>query len=177
MVDELLSRNERYIRRFLSARSGPLVLGRTTLDDLYQETAAAAVKSGHSVAFENDAHFVAWVSTVARRVINRVLTRHGQDPDSVRIRHGQSSGVGVKESRLISPRRTPSSSVVGRERVTRLCDAIDQLPPKYRDVIRLYRLEGLKMPEVAKRMGKSNGAMYMLLERAMRELRGAMVER
>ena len=176
MVEGLLNRNERYIRRFLAARSGPLILGRTTLDDLFQETAAAAVKGARTLVFENDAHFVAWVSTVARRVINAVLTQQRRNPNSVRIRHGQSSGIGIRESQLISPRRSPSSSVAGRESLTRLHNAIDRLPSEYRSVIRLYTLGGLTMSEVAKRLGKSNGAAFMMLARAMNKLRNAMIE-
>ena len=176
MVEEFLNRNERYIRRFLASRSGPLVLGRATLDDLFQETATAAIKGARTVVFENDAHFVAWVSTVARRVINAVLTQQRRNPNSVRIRHGQSSGIGIRESQLISPRRSPSSSVAEHEHLTRLHDAIDRLPPEYERVIKLYTLEGLKMPEVAKRLGKSNGAAFMTLARAMNKLRNAMLE-
>ena len=176
MVEGFLNRNERCIRRFLASRSGPLVLGRTTLDDLFQETAAAAIKGARTVVFENDAHFVAWVSTVARRVINAVLTQQRRNPNSVRIRHGQSSGIGIRESQLISPRRSPSSSVAEHEHLTRLHDVIDRLPPEYERVIKLYTLEGLKMPEVAKRLGKSNGAAFMTLARAMNKLRNAMME-
>ncbi len=176
MVDQLLAKHERQIRRFLARRSGPLVLRRVTLDDLFQETAAAAIASAHTVAFENDAHFFAWVMTIARRVINGTLTRQGRTPRSVRLRRAQSSGIGIPESELVSPRRTPSSSAAGREHTTRLCEAIDKLPDHYRCVITLYKLDELALADVAQQLGKTKGATCRLVARALKQLRSVLVE-
>ena len=47
----------------------------------------------------------------------------------------------------------------------------DALSPDYRTVIQLARIEGLKVREIAKRMGRSESAVKNLLLRAMKQLR------
>jgi RNA polymerase sigma factor (sigma-70 family) len=45
------------------------------------------------------------------------------------------------------------------------------LPPDYRRVIRLARIEGLKIQEIAERIGKSRDSVKHLLARALDSLR------
>lgn len=44
--------------------------------------------------------------------------------------------------------------------------ALRQLPPDYEKALRLYELDGLSAQEVAKKLGRSHGAVRMLLARA-----------
>ena len=57
------------------------------------------------------------------------------------------------------------------ERFDRLERAIGQLSPEHREVIRLARIEGLKVAEISKRMGRTPGAIHQLLARAMDQLK------
>jgi RNA polymerase sigma factor (sigma-70 family) len=52
-----------------------------------------------------------------------------------------------------------------------LLGRLDALPPAYREVILLARMEGLSTGEVAERMGKSREAVSLLLHRALARLR------
>ncbi len=52
----------------------------------------------------------------------------------------------------------------------------EDLPPEYREVVRLSRLEGLKTKEVAERLGKSPDSVKHLLARAIQALRGKLDE-
>jgi RNA polymerase sigma factor (sigma-70 family) len=55
----------------------------------------------------------------------------------------------------------------GQSETERLLElALRQLPDDYQRVLRLYDLEGLTGPEVARRMGRSHGAVKMLVARA-----------
>jgi RNA polymerase sigma-70 factor, ECF subfamily len=56
-----------------------------------------------------------------------------------------------------------------------VADQLARLPPHYRDVIVLRNLEGLAFPEVARRMGRSPGAVRILWLRALDHLRAARV--
>ena len=51
-----------------------------------------------------------------------------------------------------------------------LHDALAQLPANYRDVITLYELEELPIDEVARRMHRRKGALYMMRARAIERL-------
>jgi len=67
---------------------------------------------------------------------------------------------------------TPSRFASEEERVSRLNAALDSLPEDYGRAIRLYDIESLPIAEVARRMGRSPGAVHMLRARAHDWLRG-----
>ena len=52
-----------------------------------------------------------------------------------------------------------------------MADQLAQLPPDYREVIVLRNLEGLPFAQVAKRMGRTSGAVRILWLRALDHLR------
>jgi RNA polymerase sigma factor (sigma-70 family) len=60
--------------------------------------------------------------------------------------------------------------VVAREELSRICDAIDRLPPHCRDVIVLRRIEGLSRGETATRLGIAPITVSAYLTEAMNML-------
>jgi RNA polymerase sigma-70 factor (ECF subfamily) len=66
---------------------------------------------------------------------------------------------------------TPSRVASKEEAKTRLEAAIAELPRDYATAVRLHNLEGRTGPEVAEAMGRSRGAVFMLLARAHDRLR------
>ena len=58
-----------------------------------------------------------------------------------------------------------------QEQELRLAEVLGRLPDDYREVIVLRNLEGLSHEEVARRMGRSIGAVRMLWVRALSRLR------
>ena len=68
---------------------------------------------------------------------------------------------------------TPSVLMSKGEQLDKLERAIDSLKPEYREVILLSRIEELSNKEIAARVGKSEGAVKMLLSRALVALTGA----
>lgn len=170
-VEQLLLKHAVAIRRIIERRSGPLILKQTTVDDLYQESAAAAMASSDTYRYANDAQFVSWISTIARRAIARQLRNPRRGLDAERIRGAASSGSGVPESCIGLEQRTPSSSAAGHEGENRLRCAIRSLPSDYRMVITLYKLEERSLADVAACMGRTKGATCRLLARATDVLR------
>ncbi|MEK6799499.1 MAG: sigma-70 family RNA polymerase sigma factor [Planctomycetota bacterium] len=171
-VEALLARHGAQIRLFITRRTGPAVLKRTTIEDLYQETMTAALAAAEGCHFDNDARFVSWASTTARRVIvESFRTGDGKGAAPLSIRRPGSSGTGVGESSLPHSGPSPSSVAAGHERQATLHERLATLPSHYREVITLYRLEELPLEEVARRMGKTKGATCRILARATRLLR------
>jgi RNA polymerase sigma-70 factor (ECF subfamily) len=169
-LKQLIDQHTRAIHRFIGRRSGPELLKRTTVEDLFQETVATALSSADNFVFVDHARFLSWIYTIARRVMSRSLAPARRGVDAIRIRGIASSGVGVCEAELQAPIRTPSSAVAGRERRTALEAAIRDLPEHYRKVITLYRIEEHPLAEVAAAMGRTKGATCRLLARALATL-------
>jgi RNA polymerase sigma-70 factor (ECF subfamily) len=57
-----------------------------------------------------------------------------------------------------------------------LSDALAELSEDHRDVIVLHHLEGLDWDDVARRMGRTAGAVRMLWTRALKQLRSLIDE-
>lgn len=174
LVKSLLEEHRGPIERFIRARSGPTVLKRTTLDDLYQDTVTAAIESADSFRYVDDRRFVGWVCTIARRTIARCASGARRGPHILRIRGPYSSGVGVAEAQLDAHMRTPSSIVAGHERRAGLADAIRALPEHYCRVLTLYKLEERPLSEVAEIIGRTKGATARLIARSLHALRRKM---
>lgn len=174
-VRQLVTRHQVRIRRFISRRSGPEVLRRTTVDDLYQATVTAALECATNFKYRDDGRFLGWITTIARRVIGQSIRSRRCDPVIVRIKHAASSGVGVPDAELDAGIRTPSSVAAGHEAMVDLSKALQALPEHYRLAITRYRLEGCSLAEVADRMGRSKAATAKLVGRALQALRARMV--
>ena len=169
-VGVLIAKHERQIRAVIRRRSGPGLLRRTTIDDLYQETVRMALHGGGVIVFKNDAHFIAWVSAIVGRAISSFLRRSRRTPRIARIKRPESSGSGVAETELVARDRTPSSAAAGGEWRSTLAEAIDLLSEEHRTVLTLYRLEERSLAEVAEAMGRTEGATAQLIRRALRAL-------
>ena len=170
LVVGLILRHQAQIRRLIERRCGRPVLERTTAEDLYQEVIAAALASAGSFDYRDDARFIGWMGTIARRTIAR---HAGSDVEGnlVRLRRDESSGVGVFASHLPGDERTPSSAVAHEETARKLRAAISALPEDYRRAVVLYRIEERSLSEVAVAMNRSKVATCRLLARAYTKLR------
>jgi RNA polymerase sigma-70 factor (ECF subfamily) len=72
---------------------------------------------------------------------------------------------------LFAAQSSPSERAARREQSVILADALEQLPPAYREVIILSHLEGLAFPEVARRMGRTVDSVKNLWARGLNSLR------
>ena len=77
---------------------------------------------------------------------------------------GGASAGGEIRRRVVE--RTPSGVVLAAEDVGHLAEALRSLAPDYREVLALRLREGLAHAEIAARLGRSEGAVRMLLVRA-----------
>lgn len=65
---------------------------------------------------------------------------------------------------------TPERWVDGRQRLRRLMDGVDRLPPRCREVVRLRKVEGLTTRETAERLAVGIDAVEQQLTLGMRAL-------
>ena len=75
------------------------------------------------------------------------------------------------EGGLVGRESSPSQRASRREQAVLLADALDQLPPDYREVLILRHLESLTFPEIAERMERSVDSVEKLWVRALPRLR------
>jgi len=127
--------------------------------EILQETFAAALEALPRFAWQGEDSFFLWLCGIAKRV---VLSR---------ARQVRRTGQLVGEDLIPGSGTSPSKALRREERFDRLQASVDALKPEYREVIRLARIEGLKVKQIAERMGKSPDAVKHLLARGLDELK------
>lgn len=159
--DELATSLEESLLARIRGRLGPQLRGRLEPEDVLQETLLRAVSGISKFEWQGEPSVLRWMEGIAVHFILHSARQLG-----VR-RHlhieREPSGGGV----------SPSHGQRREERFDRLQNSVDKLPPEYKTVVRLSRIEGLKIHEVAQRMGRTPSSVRNLLFRAMQQLRAS----
>lgn len=148
---------ERYvgvIYRYIRAR----VTGKRDAEDLTEQVFFRAMKSLDNYE-ERGRPYSAFLYQVARNeLVDYYRKGRAEEPYEVIERRADSSP-------------TPDEVVETRERVDILKEALSQLPQDYQEVIRLRLLLSLPTATVADWLGRSEGAVRVLLHRALNAMR------
>jgi RNA polymerase sigma-70 factor (subfamily 1) len=119
--------------------------------------------------------FRSWLRQIAANNLRdaiRGFSRDKRPPPKLRLdAPGTEDSVAALYELLGVTSTTPSRVVEREEAVAMLESAIRELPRDYATVVRLHHLEGMTGPAVANVMGRSRGAVFMLLARAHDRLR------
>ena len=140
-------------------RIGPALRDHLDPEDVLQETLLRAFRSVKDFRWQGRKSFQRWLEGISVNFILHSARQYGLRT-SVRIER-EPPTADISTSR--HERR--------EERFDRLKRSIDSLPPEYRAVVRLSRIEGLKIKEIAERTGRSPASVRNMLFRAMRQLR------
>jgi RNA polymerase sigma-70 factor (ECF subfamily) len=150
---------------------------RSVLDaeDVMQVTYVEAFLQIDRLAARDIRAFFAWLRQVAQNNLRdaiKALECEKRLPPGERLEppRGEDSFVALYEQ-LGATNSTPSRRAARAEIKTLVEAAIDELPPDYATVVRLFDLECRTGPQVAATMGRSRGAVHMLRARAHDRLR------
>jgi RNA polymerase sigma-70 factor (ECF subfamily) len=174
-----------------SYRNYLCLLARTGLDaslqckadpsDLVQDALLKAVQRFGQFRGASDAELAGWLRQILARCLAdfvrryRTGSRRAGREQSLEALLDRSSGA--MERLLATDGTPPSASAARRDMGVVLSDALAGLSEEHREVIVLHHLEGLGWDEVARRLGRSEGAARMLWTRALKQLRPLIDER
>ncbi len=102
--------------------------------------------------------FAAWLFTIARNLIK------------MRYRHPREVDISTVQER-VDGGETPPETVLRWEQAASIRAAVWHLTPEHRDVLTLRYLAELPFADVARQLGKSEGATKMLAKRGLEALR------
>ena len=182
--DAALGRLLELYRNYLRVVTRSVVQGtlqvRVDPSDLVQETFLKAHRDFGQFVGSSEPELVAWLRQILVRNIADEAKYHRRNGRDLRRQESleaalNRSGTTVQEA-LASPLTSPSARLENRERAVLLADALEKLPPHYREVFILRSLEHIPVEQIAERLGRSPNAVYKLWFRAMaalkRELEG-----
>ena len=175
-VDQLLGRYLPDLRAFVRLRAGPLVRARESSSDIVQSVCREVLEHMDRFRHPGENSFKRWLFTTAlRKISNRRDYWTAQKRDALRdvplgragaSRSSGDEGLMITYSSFV----TPSGHAMLREEMERVEVAFEELSEEHREVITLAHVVGLSRAEIAEQMERSEGAVRVLLHRALARL-------
>lgn len=173
-LETLLQRHLPRLSAFVRSRLDPAMRARESGTDFVQSACREALEHAGTFTYRSDEEFRGWLYTIALNKI-RERTEHFA---------AQKRGAGafprpMPDSGVVDARgacTSPSQMAIGHELEERMQQALDRLSEDHREVITLSRIAGLSHAEIARHMAKSEGAVRVLLSRALLRLVAVMQE-
>ena len=173
-----LARDRAYLRVLAGTQWDGRLRGQLDPSDVVQEALLQAHTSRAQFRGQSENEWRAWLRTILSRKMADALRRfgrHGGDLEqSLHVDLDQSSAR--IEPWMAAACATPAEEAARAEQLLRLTEALARLPEDQRLAVELHHLEGHKVPEVARRMGKSLASAAGLLRRGLQDLRRLLPE-
>src|SRR5262249_13788638 len=159
-LGSLLEQYRNYLRVLARVEIGRRLQGKLDASDIVQETFYEAHRNFGRFQGSQEPQLVSWLRQIlAAKVAGCVRHYFGTQGRDVRLERELAADIdrssAVLGEELAGSLTSPSQGAALREQSVRLANALEKLPPDYRDVIVLRHLEGLTFPEVAKRLDKT----------------------
>jgi RNA polymerase sigma-70 factor (ECF subfamily) len=159
---------------FIERRLGTALRRKVEPDDLLQETSAEAVRTLAQTDLAQREVF-GWLCQIAER---RIIDAHrkyiaSQKRDAgreVSIHGTPDTSRGGLIDLLVASMTTASQAFSRDQKQIRLLAALDNLPTEQREALRLRYVDGLPSKDIAQRLGKTDGAVRVMLTRSLAKL-------
>lgn len=188
LIEQLRQGDTEALAHYIEARRGPLLAfidkqlsgamkSRIEPEDLLQEVSAEALRSINQLDLTERDPF-GWLCQIIRR---RVVDTHrrlfgaqkraaGREiPIHAPAGNSEGSQGGIVDL-LVASMTTASKHFSRQCREAKLLTALAQLPEDQQEALRLRYIEGLPSKEIATRLGKTDGAIRVMLSRSLGKL-------
>lgn len=164
---------------FIEHRLGAALRRKIEPDDVWQETSIEAIRSFEQMDFSEREPFSWLCQTAERRIIDahrKFFASQKRAADREISLNAPSGGGTERQSDLVNllvaSMTTASQKFARGHRERALLEALEELPELQRQALQLRYLEGLPSKEVAARLGKTDGAVRVMLTRSLSKLQG-----
>jgi RNA polymerase sigma-70 factor (ECF subfamily) len=178
--EQSLQKYRPYLRLLARLQLDPRLQAKLDPSDAVQETMLKAYENRGQYRGRTEAELVAWLRKILANQLGESLRRFTAGCRDVGREHSVEAGLEQSSARLESwvadQQSSPQERVARQEQLVRLSEALEQLPEDQRRVVELHHLLGLPVAELARLLGRSNGAIGALLYRGVRQLRTLLSE-
>ncbi len=138
-------------------------------EDAVQDTLLAALTAASATgAFMGRSSLRTWLTAILH---HKVMDAYRRNATEARVcERGPDAGL-VALSAPAADADDPVHQLEQKQLSASLHSAIDELPPRQRDVFVLYQIQGFSGDEIAKRVGLSSSNVWVILHRARHTLR------
>ena len=152
-------------------------------EDILQEAQISAVQGLADTAIELRDPFPWMCQQIERRIIDAHRRYFGAQKRTAEKEVGLGSGSGGGDTQggglinmLVASMTTPSQAFSRNQREFKLLQALEQLPADNREALKLRYVDGLPSKEIAERLGRTDGAVRVLLTRSLARLQTLLLE-
>ena len=175
-LGQILEQYRGYLTVLARVQIGRRLQGKVDAADVVQEVFLEAHRHFGQFRGSVQAELTSWLRQIlAGSLANLVRHYYAAQQRDVRLecelRDEVDQSSRALARALLAPHSSPSQRAVRREQAVLLADALERLPEDYRQVLVLRHLEGLPLPEVARRLERSVDAVKKLWTRALDRLR------
>ncbi len=172
-LGELLQAYRTHLQMLANGQLAGRLRARVNPSDIVQETFLRASRHFEDFAGTTEPEFAGWVRGILRRCLleavqKEIAARKRSLACEVSLQAADSQAFAGQGS-------SPSAGASRKELADAISRRLAQLPPDYQQVLILRHWEGLPFNEVARRMGRTSGAVRVLWLRALEKLRAQAV--
>jgi RNA polymerase sigma-70 factor (ECF subfamily) len=172
---ELLDQYRSPLLAFINSRLGPAMKTRVEADDIFQDLSVVALNRLADLSVPSCEPF-AWLCHLSeQRIIDTHRRLFGAQKRAANRQVPLNSPLGgdsggTLEDLLVSSLTSASAMLSRSQKQMRVLVAIQQLPAKQQEILRLRYTEGLTTREIAERLGSSDAAIRVQLSRSVARL-------
>jgi RNA polymerase sigma-70 factor (ECF subfamily) len=164
-IDQLLLRYLPRLRAFVRARVDGELRARESSSDLVQSVCREVLDHAGTFTYEGEERFRAWLFTTALNKIRQRARHYATQKRAAPAAQQRISDAEVAD--VYASVHSPSQVAAAGELQELMEQALEQLSEDHREVITLSRIVGLSHAEIAHQMQRSDGAVRVLLSRAL----------
>jgi len=171
--DEMLERFREYLKLLVHSQLDSLLARQVDASDIVQQTMLNATANATQFQGRSEAEFLSWLQQILANNLIDARRYYGRAKRDVARSRSLDKPIFESFHRvdvLAQSCSTPSQHAVKSEQLLRLPAALSALSDTQREAVVLHHLQGLKLAETAKRMGKSESAVCGLLHRGLKRL-------
>ncbi len=173
-LQRLIVEYHKSLHAFVERRMSAALRRHVCPEDILQLAYVEAFKSIERCSFAGPGAFYKWLEKIVMDQLKNAVRDLRRAKRDIRRNLSQSpagdTSIGNLVERLPSPQSTPSKHLSEREASAAAISSLARLPDHYRQVVQMRFLEDRPVTEIAATLGKSEGAVHMLIKRALDRL-------
>jgi RNA polymerase sigma-70 factor (ECF subfamily) len=175
-LGQLLELYRGYLELLARLQIGRRLQGKVDDADLVQETFLQAHERFAQFQGESEGELISWLRHILASRLEKLIRHYcGTQRRDVRLERELAAELNqssrLLDQGLVASGSSPSQGAARREQAVLLANSLRQLPDDYREVLILHHLQGLSMPEVARRLGRTLDSLKNVWLRGLARLR------
>jgi RNA polymerase sigma-70 factor (ECF subfamily) len=178
-LESLLAQYLPQVRAFVHLRLSPELRVKESSSDIAQSVCRELLAGLDTFDWRGEEAFRGWLFTAALRKVADRAAHYGAAKRE--LAREQAPGDDAQAAEILcrawGSLSSPSGHAIAREQAERIGRLFETLGEEEREVLSLARVAGLSRAEIGRRIGKSEGAVRVILHRALVKLSDGLEER